>query len=373
MEKVGYPNAKANKKTIIFSDGEFCNLPTEYIKESNNKLLQEFYYNLLVLNNKDQNAIEIGTDPLGFAYFKIGFLCYVGLVVLIDSKDAFNYGSLKKKYPKNKFYKEYILKKIKFEYDLLNHKKYIPIDIVTQNLHEIRGLNSKISGHVDVMMNLNDESKWEEEFDKKPEQIKKIFVASRLIKFILDNTKFYIPDFFTNLKIKHDKEFIVHRSVSKIVKIYSNDFKKDKINIEFTGITYATITGEKEYFEILVKILIENALKYSLYPATFPPKINISEQKNDIIITASSYGDLITEDDLSHLFTKGFRSNANKNKQEGTGMGLYNASQLAKHYSAGISYSNKLVSDNENINIGWNVFTLKLTKTFLKNYNTIPV
>ncbi|MGZ4062132.1 MAG: sensor histidine kinase [Bacteroidia bacterium] len=369
MLDIGYPHAKINKKIITFFDGYFCKLPGDYLKVSNRDKLQDFYSHLLLNENKDE--MQIGIDPLGFTYIRIGFLCYIGLVV-VQGKDG-NYGSLKKRHPENKFSREFIVKQIQREYDLLNYKYAIPIELVTQNLHEIRGLNSKIAGHIDNLMGIEDDSGWEEDFDKQDESIKKIFVASRLIKFLLDNTKFYIPDFFKNLMIKHDRELVVHKSVSKIVKIYSNDFKKEKVKIQFTGNSYTTITGEKEYFEILIKILVENALKYSLYPTDFPPKLNLSETTKEIIIEASSYGDLIPDDDRQHLFTKGFRSNINKQKQEGTGMGLYNAQQLAQHFSANISYSNKpAASSTEAANttgfiLGWNIFTLKAKKTRLSS------
>jgi len=366
MRGISFPSVRSDKTEIIFENGKYCNLPAEYYKSKNKQVLQEFYFKILIDDQADTEQLKYGVDPLGFSYFKLGFICYTGLVSHSSSPGKF--GALKKKFPKNRFHHEFIVEHLRDEYDLLNYKKFIPIEIVTQNLHEIRGLNSKISGHVDILLNITDESKWEEEFDKKSEQVKKIFVASRLIKFILDNTKFYIPDFFKDLKIKHDRDFIVHRSVSKIVKIYSNDFKKDKCLIEFSGQSFTKITGEKEYFEILIKILIENATKYSLYADKFPPKISLTEANSQIIIEISSYGDLISVDERQHLFTKGFRSNANKSKQEGTGMGLYNASQLAIHFAGTITYSSRNASNKDSerpkgsITLGWNIFTLTIKK-----------
>ena len=55
-------------------------------------------------------------------------------------------------------------------------------------------------------MHINSDEEWEEKFDNQTENIKKIYVGSRLIKFILDNIKFYQPNFFKNLKIKYDRD-----------------------------------------------------------------------------------------------------------------------------------------------------------------------
>ena len=254
-------------------------------------------------------------------------------------------------------------KQIQFEYDLLNFKQYVPIDIVTQNFHEMRGLNSKISGNIDKIMGITNEAEWEEKFEEQTETIKKIYVGSRLLKFILDNFKFYIPDFFENLQMKYDRFFIAHRSVSKIVKIYRNDFKTGRADIEFNGNASGKIYGEKEYFEILIKILIENALKYSEFPKRIGPKVKISEDRRFIKIEVHSYGRAIPDTEKPYLFSKGFRASINRQSQEGTGMGLYNAKQIAKHFGDDIKFSNEEVIKNDKVELAWNIFTLILDKS----------
>jgi hypothetical protein len=357
--KRNYPSVKINGNKISFIDGKFCILPKEYIKSTNKKLLQNFYQP--IIENSTSDKIIYGVDPLGFTYLNIDFLCYVGIVSNKEQRGKYN--NLFKKYPKNKFDIEFIKKQIQFEYDLLNFKQYVPIDIVTQNFHEMRGLNSKIPGNIDKIMGIDDESEWDEKFEKQDETVKKIYVGSRLMKFILDNFKFYIPDFFENLEMKYDRSFVAHRSVSKIVKIYRNDFKTYRADIEFKGTSSGKINGDKEYFEILVKILIENALKYSEFPKRIGPKVIISETKYEISIEVHSYGRAIPDTEKPYLFSKGFRASINKQSQEGTGMGLFNAKQIAKHFGADISFSNKDVTKNEEVEIAWNIFTLTLYKS----------
>lgn len=359
MSKLGYPFVSNNREKIKFADGRFCDLPKEYKKKSNKNILTNFYSELL--SNSPANKIKVGIDPLGFTYLNIDFICYVGLIT--PTKEKAKYRNLGKKYPDNKFSLDYLKKQIQFEYDLVNFKEYIPIDIVTQNLHEIRGLNSKIAANVDTIMQIDNEAEWESKFEAQNENIKKIYVGSRLIKFILDNVKFYIPDFFENLSMNNERIFMPHRSVSKIVKIYRNDFKKDRADIDFKGSCLSKINGDKEYFEILIKILIENALKYSEFPKKIGPKVIIDDSNSNINIEVHSYGRAIPKTEQPYLFSKGFRSTANRSSKEGTGMGLYNAKQLSKHFNSEIIFYDKEVSEDKEIDLAWNIFTLKIKKS----------
>ena len=169
--KLGYPNVTNERKRIIFSEGRYCNLPKEYNKTSNKKLLEDFYTR--ILSESNSSSLNFGEDPLGFTYLNMDFVCYIGLVTSNGSSGK--YRNLRKKYPENRFPLEYLKKQIQFEYDLLNFKEFIPIDLVTQNLHEIRGLNSKIAGNIDSIMSIDSENEWEEKFESQPENVKKIF------------------------------------------------------------------------------------------------------------------------------------------------------------------------------------------------------
>ncbi len=169
----------------VFSSGTYCDLPQEYSRRSNVGKLTEFYSSLLA----SQDGLVCGTDPLGFDFVKKDFLCYTGLVCGFGLRSQFN--RMRKKHPDRVFKKEYILARIESEYGLKNFEEFIPIDAITQNIHELRGLNGKISAHIDAIMGVRSEADWEEAFERASDPIKKIYVGSRLIKFILDNTRFF--------------------------------------------------------------------------------------------------------------------------------------------------------------------------------------
>lgn len=323
-------------------------------------MIGDFYMGILE-EYKGTDNVHVGTDPLGFDFAILDYMCYVGLIFIGGRSSIKNKN--KKRYPENRFGKDYIIGRIEEEYDQKNINKFVPVEIFSQALHELRGLNSKISGHVDSLMKLTDEESWIERFEESSDSLKKLYVGSRLTKFILDNTRFYNPQFIESLSIDRQFKFIIHKSVYKIVKIYQNDFAANKIPIQFEGTSYRKLKGEREYFEILIKTLIENALKFTT-DKRIGPKINIKEDNNNTVeITIASYGRLIPEEERNDIFTRGYRSTVHKNTK-GTGMGLFIAKSLADLYEIKISYKAKEVSEDKNVTIGWNTFILSCKETF---------
>ena len=150
--KLSFPSVSIFENEIIFDSGKYCTLPNDYDKKSNKALLIDFYRKILS-NKKGCCEPTFGTDPLGFDYVLLDYICYIGLI-FIGEKSSKKNGN-KKKYPQNKYAKEYIIERIKEEYDVLNLNKFIPVQVFSQSMHELRGLNSKVSGHVDKLLNFS--------------------------------------------------------------------------------------------------------------------------------------------------------------------------------------------------------------------------
>ena len=357
--KLSFPSVRIFEKEIIFESGKYCQLPKEYVKSSNINNLEVFYKN--VLNNKKGCCdAHGGTDPLGFDYIIKDYICYVGLIFIGEKSSKKN--TNKKKYPQNKFAEAYIIERINEEYDLLNLNKFIPVQVFSQSMHELRGLNSKVSGHIDKLLNFSSDEEWDIQFDKADNSLKKIYVGTRLIKFILDNIRFFNPQNIQNLHIDKTFRFSAHRSLYKIVKIYENDFHEDKSKIEFTGKSYKYLSGEKEYFEILVKAIVENALKFST-DKRIGPKIKIFEEGNMLFIEIASYGRLIPTEEREDIYTRGYRSKIHEHTK-GTGMGLFIAKKLAEQFNIEIKYKAEEISVDNAIKLGWNKFILTCNEIF---------
>jgi K+-sensing histidine kinase KdpD len=352
-----YPFLTLVNGHVTFCDGKFLPLPSEFNKQKNQVLIKQFYQTLL---KKDHDDIVMGTDILGFDFVIFQGICNVGLLIGLSSSHLVN--SNKKKYPSYRFDKSYIINRIKEDKKLQNFEEYIPIQIVTQNVHEIRNINAKITSSVDELLDYENDNEWEVKFDKADDNVKKIYVGSRLIKFILDNFKFYMPNYLESLKPNTDRNIYIHKSVNKVVKIFSNHFKKRKTIIDFEGNTFRQMQGDKELFEIMLMLLIENAVKYSVDAHSICPKVKICEApKNIVQIIIQSYGTLIPIEDEPKLFTRGFRSKAHKTK-DGTGMGLYNANAIVKLLGGELVYSKNNLNSSDFAN-GWNCFTVTLRNT----------
>lgn len=354
--KYCYPCVKKIGESVVFDSGSLLQIPKEYLKKDNIKKLNEFYLSL----DFETNEPNLGIDPLLFNYITYRGICFVGLVIELPHKSIVN--NNKKKYPQNVFDKRYILEKVVEEQKMYDLEEYLPTKFVSQNLHELRNLNSKIVSRVDAIINAESDAEWEKIFDNADENIKKIYVASRLTRFILDNFKLCSPNYIEEWDINDGSSFVIHRSVSKIVKIYQNDFKKRKGNITLTGQSYCQMGGNKEAFEIILMLLIENAIKYSNDINSLPPKIEIIEEKNKLKIVIQSFGKTIPEEDIPHIFNRGYRSSAHSN-QTGSGMGLYNAKKLLEKFNSTLQYSKRLVNNN----LGWNTFTIVCNSIIREN------
>ena len=350
MVAIDFPHVEKINKFIKFIDGDSVKLPNEFTNSLHLENQLKFYNSLI---NQPGTDFSFGTDNLGFDYVTINNFIYVGLLFL--PKKLSKHKVLKKKYPNNSFSKDLILSLLKKEQKIANFEEVVPIQLVTSNIHEIRNLNAKISGYVDSMLFENGIDDWDIAFDSADDNIKKIFVASRLIKFILDNVRFYRPNAIEELPINKNASFIIHKSVMKISKILSHDFSRRKIEIELKGKCHKKIKGNKEYFELVIMLLLENAIKYSIEAQRIKPFIEIKEIGNKVQIEFHSWGDLVPHEDRNKLFTSGFRSSVHKNFKEGLGMGLLHARKLLGLYDSSIHYTTGV---NANENVGWNIFKI---------------
>lgn len=355
-----YPSVTIENQKLIYENGKHLDIPIVYNRWQNNKTVHEFYEKFLT-KVLEENEIAFGTDPLGFNCVRYNFICYFGL--LISDCGTKRNSTLRKKYSQYKFSKEYISSRIRTEYKFFNFDEFIPRNLVTQNLHEIRGLNKNISSNIDAYIQFTDEEDWESKFDAVDENIRKIYVGTRLLKFLLDKINLGRPNYFGSLIMDFSRSFVIHRSLNKVAKILSNDFKKRKVIINIDGNSYKRIKGEREMFEILIMLLLDNAIKYSRDIYSIAPTIKISDFGNGKIdISVRSYGDIIPEHERQSVFHKGFRSSINTVKTEGSGMGLFNARQLANKFGASIVYTPTI--QEQASNLGWNCFTIKVNNAF---------
>jgi K+-sensing histidine kinase KdpD len=107
-------------------------------------------------------------------------------------------------------------------------------------------------------------------------------------------------------------------------------------------------------------IFIENAIKYSV--GGHDISIYLSEDKDGIFISITSYGPIVTNDDKRKIFEKGFKDeNAKKFSGKGSGIGLYFANIVAQAHNFEILYdSSDHFTDKSGIIFGKNIFSLSI-------------
>ena len=90
-----------------------------------------------------------------------------------------------------------------------------------------------------------------------------------------------------------------------------------------------TIPADKESFSVVIKNIIENAMKYSLMNGTV--RVRSFEKDNEVIISCEDQGPGISDIEKNRVTEKFYRvGNEETRTTKGTGLGLYLADQIAK-------------------------------------------
>ncbi len=119
---------------------------------------------------------------------------------------------------------------------------------------------------------------------------------------------------------------------SKIVRaksVYKRLLKQKRIQFKTVATQDYTIMTFIAYFEQLLNLLIENAIKYS--PTNSEIEVHYRKENNYVELSIESIGPIVNKDELSLVSDKGFRTQAAvETKLPGQGYGLYNVAKIAK-------------------------------------------
>lgn len=209
------------------------------------------------------------------------------------------------------------------------------LKLFQESNHEIKKLNSQIREHCDSLISTYVEkndvySLTPTEYNKLFNRIRTLYVISNLISFrnnLLDFENH--PDSIgigrkTNIDIyrKFDK-------YSKVLREYGNN-----ISIRLSGSSYKRIMGYPS-FEMIPFLVLENATKYTVSGKAI--EVFFCETEKDLTITVSSFGPYCSEEDIEHIFDKGYRGTNAKEHANGSGLGLYYVKELCKVHNIDIS------------------------------------
>lgn len=123
--------------------------------------------------------------------------------------------------------------------------------------------------------------------------------------------------------------------------------KRVKLVFNYNRKSYKNLLGDKFLFSLAISNLISNAIKY--VDKNGRVEVNVDDEENEIIITVCDNGIGIPENELDKIFIEFFRtSRIDKDKQEGTGIGLAIVKQIIEKHNGKISVESpsRLASNN---------------------------
>lgn len=129
--------------------------------------------------------------------------------------------------------------------------------------------------------------------------------------------------------------------LSDLLKDCINNFKArfpDRIFTEQVE-PEAELKGDPLLLQLLFNNLLENAIKYS--PKESPINTVLTKKEKRIIVQVIDEGPGIADEEKAKVFTKFYRvGNESTRKTQGTGLGLYLCSKIAKDHNADITVTN---------------------------------
>lgn len=123
------------------------------------------------------------------------------------------------------------------------------------------------------------------------------------------------------------------------IRDFNNRFPEKKIIEQVEQDT--EVKGDPLLLQILINNLLENALKYS--PKESPVKAILKKENSRVLLQIIDEGPGIDEKEKKKIFTKFYRiGNESTRKTQGTGLGLYLCSKIARDHNADIRMTNNI-------------------------------
>jgi two-component system sensor histidine kinase QseC len=120
--------------------------------------------------------------------------------------------------------------------------------------------------------------------------------------------------------------------------------KKITLNIHFQSQGF--YLGSKTYLEIMLRNLLDNALKYSL--ANGEVKIDLSVRGKKTSLKISNFGDFVAEDQRQKIFDVFYR--VNSGNINGSGLGLAIVKKIAELHGAKIHFNSSKFDEKKSLN-----------------------
>lgn len=221
------------------------------------------------------------------------------------------------------------------------------LEAIRDLLHETRSLNTQVKNTIDQLWEVNPNEE-DIECDVLLNALKNVHICSYMI-----SNRFSYFDSVLNpsLSLGTPYQHVIFKKFDKMRKLLKGYMHKNvwiSVNTpnqsDYRYRIYPT-------FEILLFILLENAIKYS--PDGLPVNVNFLEVGSILDVTIASTGPYCNENELTHLCQKGYRGeNAKAYSNTGQGFGLNFAKKICDMHSIDISFSSVYSHKDHGIKYG---------------------
>lgn len=252
--------------------------------------------------------ITITISIIGIRYFLEKIKKQLG--ILENLNESIDLNNLKLIKPKNKFLEfenicnsyEEMVKRL----DIQNQKQ---IEFVQSASHELKTPIFIIRGYIDMIKRWgkNDEKIMEESITSVEDEVKNMTELVEKLLFIAKDREIKIE----NNEIELSE--IILDVIQNLKKIYPE--KEIIFNPKYTIINY-----DESLIKMLLKNIIENALKYG---ENKPVKVEIKEVKNKINLSVIDEGVGMSKEEIEHIYDRFYRADKSRDKSiKGHGLGM---------------------------------------------------
>lgn len=230
---------------------------------------------------------------------------------------------------KDKNYKKALrleIKKLKEEKDYLKENNEKLSGIMTSTMHEIREFSAVITNKCFSLTNQNDLKKGHKDL------VDNIFFMSGMLSARLNFTEIEINPRTINNQVSLLSG--IYKKFDKTRYLLAHLANERNTKFEFDGTSHMEMKL-KQSFEMVPFVILQNAVKYT--PPGYTIDVKFEEKYEDMLeVSISSYGPPVEENELSHLFERGFRGQ-NALDFSGQGLGMHLAKRICDLHAISLS------------------------------------
>lgn len=199
-------------------------------------------------------------------------------------------------------------------------------DFFANASHELKSPLTSIIGYTEMIKNgfITDEKDVKEAEDRVLSEAKRM---NEIVKEMLDLSRLESED--PNKKIE---SLSVLTQARLVTSQFEEEIEKNSIHMEFLGDDF-DVNMDKDDFNLLLKNLIENAIRYNKNDG----KVIIKSDRSKKTLSVSDTGIGIAKENLNRIFERFYRvDKARSRKLGGTGLGLSIVKHICLNYSVSI-------------------------------------